>query len=78
MRNTVPNLDAYMSMGAYLSPGRLIGNLRYSLINFHGISIPKQNPELSKKKFHCSAAKWWYEILLQIRNSPKILRSKEN
>jgi len=29
MRNVSPTLCAYLSMGAYLSPGHFIGNLRY-------------------------------------------------
>ena len=29
MRNVSPKLCAYLSMGTYLSPGHLIGNLRY-------------------------------------------------
>ena len=68
-----------------LCPGSLHGKFTmrsqisaYEKRDCHDISIPKQNLDFSKRSFHYSAAKFWNEVPLQIRNSSTILEFKEN
>ena len=66
-----------------LCPGSLHGKFTmkpqisaYETRNCHGISIPKQNLEFSKRGFKYFAAKFWNEIPLQIRDSSTIFTYK--